>query len=371
MKETVLYRGACCVAAHPEAFALGSRALLVTGRRSAAESGALADVTGLLSRLGIYFTVFDRVSENPPLSDCRQAGRLAREAGADFVVGIGGGSALDAAKAIAVLAKDPDREEAAIFDSSVFKPALPVLAIPLTAGTGSEVNPFSVMTVGERKRSFSAPEALPRAAFLDPRYLKTLNPRYTVSTAVDAFCHCLESYLSPKSTPASEADALAGGAELWRLLTGRSFTPDGDDAAGLSEEDRLASLEAAAAAGRAITVTGTGFPHPLGYGLTLRYGTPHGFACGAFTGVYIERNLTVPLGRERLHRFAGALGTTPEQIARTIPALCPVSFALAPGEIAEMAALVSGAKNYRNAPYLLTDTEAVRILTDLFGRTNG
>ena len=80
-----------------------------------------------------------------------------------------------------------------------------LVAMLLSAGTGSEVNRYSVLTIGEKKLSFSTPDTLPRVAFLDPRYLRTLGREGTVSTALDAFCHCLESYLSPKSTPASES----------------------------------------------------------------------------------------------------------------------------------------------------------------------
>jgi len=367
MDNTTRYLGVDCLSRHADALLLGKRCLIVTGRTSAVKSGALAAVTAVLNRHDIPFTVYNGITENPLLAHCREAGEMGHAFGADFVVAIGGGSPIDAAKAASVLAVRPTMTEDELYDPSFPKPGLPIAAVPLTAGTGSEVNRYAVLTVGERKRSFSAPDILPRAAFLDPTFLKTLDPGYTVSTMLDAFCHCLESYLSPKSTPASEEAALRGGAVLFRLLTEHDFGPTEDDAAGLSLADREASLVAAADGGEAIKITGTGFPHPLGYGLTLRYGIPHGAACGAFIGAYVACNRRTERGAARLEAFAKHLGTTVDLIAAIIPALADVNLVLSPSEISTMIALVSGAKNYQNAPYVLTDEEGAAILTALFG----
>ena len=126
-------------------------------------------------------------------------------------------------------------------------------------------------------------------------------------------------------------------------------------------------LEGAACGGLALTVTGTGFPHPLGYGLSLYYGIPHGKACGCFTGKFIELNMTTEEGKERLTAFASLIGTTPERIAVVIPALSDVNLSLSEEEILDMISKVSGAKNYTNAPYVLTDEKAVEIMTELLG----
>ncbi len=368
MSNTRIYRGANCLSAHAAALNLGKKCLIVTGRTSAAKSGALRDVTTILNQWGIAFTIYNGITENPLYDSCREAGEKGNSFGAEFVIGIGGGSPLDAAKAAAVFACQPQITEADLYNPSVKKACLPILAIPLTAGTGSEVNSYSVLTIGEKKKSFSTPDTLPRAAFLDPRYSRTLNRDYTISTALDAFCHCLESYLSPQSTPESEENALRGGTLLWELLTTNAFHPNDRDAAGLTEEQRMAALEAAAYGGLAIKVTGTGFPHPLGYGITLRYGIPHGRACGAFIGCYIERNQEITEGQKRLTAFANALGTTPAMIAAVIPALADVNLSLTDDEIAAMAEKVSGAKNYANAPYRLNDEKAIAILAELFGQ---
>ena len=368
MNNTTIYRGANALTANASALNLGKKCLIVTGRTSAVKSGALRDVTAVLNELGIAFTAYNGITENPLYAHCREAGDMGREFGAEFVIGIGGGSPLDAAKAAATFACNPEIEEAALFDPTVEKPCLPIVAVPLTAGTGSEVNRYSVLTVGDKKKSFSTPHTLPAAAFLDPRYLRTLNAHYTVSTALDAFCHCIESFLSPKSTPESEENALRGGKLMWELLTQNDFRPNDRDAAGLTEEARMASLEGAACGGLAIKVTGTGFPHPLGYGITLRDGVPHGRACGAFIGAFIERNMTTEVGKARLTAFAEAIGSTPAMIAAVIPALADVNLSYSDEEIASMAEKVSGAKNYGNAPYVLDDETAVEILTELVGK---
>ncbi len=121
----------------------------------------------------IPFTVYNGITENPLYAHCREAGEMARDFGAEFVIGIGGGSPLDAAKAVAVFACNPEIEEAAIFNPTVEKPCLPIVAIPLTAGTGSEVNRYSVLTVGDKKKSFSTPDTLPVVSLFPARGFTT------------------------------------------------------------------------------------------------------------------------------------------------------------------------------------------------------
>ncbi len=372
MKNTTVFRGINCVKERFPISEIPAKCLIVTGKNSAVKSGALADVTEVLSGAGAEFTVYNGITENPFSDSCREAGKLGRDFGAELVIGIGGGSPLDAAKAAAVFAVNPDLSDSGLLTPGNITDALPVMTVPLTAGTGSEVNATAVMTVKDeagnlKKKSFSSPAVLPRCAFLDPRYLKTLNRTYTVSTAIDAFCHCYESFLSPKSTPESEQAALDGGRMIWQALVSNDFIPDENDAAGLSSETRMKMLEGAACGGRAIMTTGTGFTHPLGYGLSIRYGVPHGFACGAFTGKYTEYNMRIPCGKERIERFSEYIGTTPELIAEIIPALSDVNLTLGEQELLQLAAGASGAKNYKNSPAVIDDVDAEKILRALFG----
>lgn len=332
--------------------AAGRHALLVTGKSSARLSGALDDVTALLTKLNIKFTIFDGVTENPPILTCYEAGRIAHRAGVDFVIGIGGGSALDAAKAIAAFAANPTIEPTDIYDNEKRKnPTLPLFALPTTAGTGSEVNNYSVLTLagGKQKKTFKAADSWPRAAFVDPRYTASLPIGTAISTALDAFAHALESYLSPKSTVFSEQAALYAARLLYEVLSKAPTALDG--------ADREALSLAATVAGMAISVTGTGFPHPMGYSLTLLDGLPHGRACACFAGDYITYNQKTEAGALRIADFCGSIGTKPRVLAALLEGLADVDLRFTEDEIATRVELIAGAGNYQNSPYVLSKTE--------------
>lgn len=340
---------------------IGKKAMIVTGRSSARASGALDDVTRVLNAAGVPFVLFDRITENPPILTCLEGGRLAAREGVDFVIGIGGGSPLDAAKAIAAYAANPTIAAEEIYDDEKrTKPTLPLVGIPTTAGTGSEVNPYSVLTLqdGTHKKTFKAADAWFRTAFVDPRYTESLSHKTTVSTALDAFAHALESYLSPKSTVFSEHAALFAAARIWDVLSQSpaTFTPE-------MRDDLMA---ASCAAGMAISVTGTGFPHPMGYSLTLLDGVPHGRACAVFAADYIDYNEKTDEGKARIAAFAAAIGATPRVMKALLTGLADVSLSFTEEEIAQRVELIKGAKNYVNSPYVLSVEEMYDIYRRLF-----
>lgn len=349
---TRIVGGEYCLKQNAALLRQGKHALLVTGKTSARKSGVLDDLMPLLTQAGIYVTVFDQITENPLLETCYAGGQLAARCGADFVIGIGGGSPIDAAKAIAAFAANPAMGPLDLFEAERrLNPSLPILAIPTTAGTGTEANPYSIMTLpdGERKKTYSAPDSWARVAFLDPRYTATLPVSYTLSTALDAFAHALESFLSPKSTDVSEMMALYAASKIWGVI--------GDEPAVYTMEMRHELMAAACAAGIAISITGTGFPHPLGYSITLLDGIPHGAACALFDGDYLEANERTEVGREKLSRFYAALGTDGETLKTTLPRLSGVKLTFTEEEIDRRVKLISGAKNYVNSPYVLSVDE--------------
>jgi alcohol dehydrogenase len=356
-----LISGIDCIKKNKEILDLGSCALIVTGRSGARLSGALDDVCDTLNELGITYHIFDSIAENPPLETCFEGGRLASDVDADFVVGIGGGSAIDAAKAIAAFATNQQITMDEIFSTQRrINRALPIVAIPTTSGTGSEANSYSILSLpdGIRKKTFSASDSWPTISFLDPRYTYSLSNEQTMSTALDAFAHALESYMSPKSTEISAMLALYAANIIWHTVKDApaEYTPQ--------MHEKL--LCASCAAGIAISVTGTGFPHPLGYSLTMLDGIPHGRACAVFDGDYIRYNLRTAAGSERLKKFAAHIGEDIETIADRLPILADVKITLSEREISEHVDLICDAKNYHNSPYVISKEEMIEIYRSHF-----
>ena len=360
-----LKSGIGCVKENKSCFALGGHALLVTGRHAAKACGAQDDVIAVLDALGIAHTVYDCIGENPLMSVCHAGGQKAHEVGADFVIGIGGGSAMDAAKAIAAYAANPTLSGEALMTAARENRSLPIILIPTTAGTGSEVNPYAVLTLDgqDKKWTFKDFEqAYAKYAFLDARYTASLSEKYTLSCALDAFAHCAESYLSPKGDELSRLFAGYGARVLYAFI--RDFRA-GEP---ISLETREALLYASCAGGIAINKTGTGFPHPLGYNITLMRGVPHGAACGAFYREYLTYN---ECGDAALcQALYDAIGADSEEIKTVIPEKSDVHLTLDAETIAMFVDKVKGAGNYKNSPYVINEQEMTEIYTRLFGEGN-
>ncbi len=358
--------GRGCISAHSGELLIGSRAFIVTGKAGAKSSGALANVISVLDKNSVEYSIYSNVAANPPLLDAYEAGVIAREFRADYIIGIGGGSAMDAAKAIAAFAVNPEISPEEIFSvDKLSNGALPMILVPTTAGTGSEANPYSVLSLpdGERKKTYSSPYSWAKTAFLDPAYTESLSYSSTVSTALDAFAHALESYLSPKSNALSTMLAEYAAKKIWDVLT---QMPDE-----FTAEHRDMLCYASCAAGAAISITGTGFPHPLGYSLTMLAGIPHGRACAVFHGDYIEYNMKTESGAAKLNDLADAIGTTPRLMAEFLPGLADVDITLSESEIGEYVSLIKNAKNYTNSPYILNEEEMLAIYRKHFTRKRG
>lgn len=337
---------------------LGRRCLIVTGRTSAARSGALADATAALDRLGISYACFDGIGENPLLSACHAAGAAARSHGADFIFGIGGGSVLDAAKAIAIYASNPALAPAEIYRRVYDAPPLPVALIGTTAGTGSEVTGVSVLTndATGRKKSISGPDCYAAVAFCDPKYTASMPRSVTVSTALDAFAHAVEGYFTPACDGIHLLFAQHAIPLLYQGLCALAACDDVPAAL------RMPLYDGAIHAGLVINACGTAFPHPLGYVLTEHYGIPHGMACAAFFPAFLDR--CMQFAPEKTAAFF-EMTDTPDAVKATIAALTDlrgVRFSAA--EADAYAARWSDAipKNFTASPGGLTQEEAAKIL---------
>lgn len=275
---TRLFTGNDCLAKHKDALlSLGGTCLIVTGGVAATASGAMVDVERALDACGIAHSVWNGVTENPPVASCMEAGRLAAEQGATFVLGIGGGSSLDAAKAISVFAANPSLDEDGFYAKAWEHDPLPIALVGTTAGTGSEVTKVSVLTdAAARKHSIHDDRLYAAVAFGDSRHTHSCPPAVTLSCGVDILAHATESYFSHKADEISRAFAVRAVRLLMEPLMAACTQP------AITAEQRQQLYEASILGGLAINTTGTCFPHNVGYYLTENYGVPHGFASAIF-----------------------------------------------------------------------------------------
>ena len=345
--------------------ALGRRCLIVTGGKSAVLSGALSDVSDALESQGVDYSVYSGVGPNPLLSACREAGRIAGDEGADFLIGIGGGSALDAAKAAAVFAANPDFAPTDIY-TKPRKAVLPFVLIGTTAGTGSEVGKVSVLTNDEtgRKKSISGDDLYPVLTFADPRYTASMPFAVTVSTALDALSHASEGYFSSKCGDIPTLFAEKAVALIWEGLETLRATHEVPGPA-MREQLYYGSLYA----GITLAYCGTAFPHPLGYVLTENYGTPHGFACAAFLPAFLERAMRfMPARTERLR---ACMGTDLKGFAETVTDLTDLGgVRMTKAEIALQSERWSESvpNNFKFTPGGFTKEDAVQVLESVVGK---
>ena len=279
-----VYQEEGCVHSHAkEIGALGSRALIVTGRRSAKANGSQADVLAALSESGIPFDLFDEIEENPSVETVMKAAETGRKAGDDFVIGIGGGSPMDAAKAIGMLIRHTDYTWEDLYRADADSSSVPLVLIPTTCGTGSEVTGASVLTRHDKKTKMSLPHRIfADLALLDGKYLATASDAVLRNTSIDAMGHMFESWINVNATDFSRM-FVREGLRAWEMtkdvLLGRK-KPDTKD------YDRM--LYASCCAGMAIAHTGTAIPHGLSYILTYDLHMPHGAAIGYFQEGYLR-----------------------------------------------------------------------------------
>ena len=244
-------------------------AVLVCGRHFAAGAAKLQ------AESGVICAVFSGVEPNPRLSGAAEVMRLARAHQADAVIGVGGGSAIDTAKFAAACA--PGEKDAEYYYNTMEFPARPlkIFAVPTTAGTGSEVTQVSVISHGAEKKTINHPVFMPTAAIVDPALTRSVPPRTTMNTGLDALAHALEGYWSVNHQPISDLMAV----EAVRLIMENleQAYAHGDDLAA-REAMSMASL----LGGLSFALPKTAGVHACSYPLSEDCHLPHGEAC-AFT----------------------------------------------------------------------------------------
>ena len=277
----------------------GRRGLLVTSpsfvRRGVARE--LCDASG-----GTLRHVYSEVSANPDVTECDACVRLLKEHSCDFVVALGGGSVMDCAKAAATFCLTRHPAGHFLDAAAQIPPAhLPVIAMPTTAGTGSEVTCVAVLS--DHTRGIKAPLAsdgfYPAVAIVDPGLTYSLPPYITACTGFDALCHSIEAYWSRRHQPVCDALAVHAARLVLDNLADACARPD-DTAA----RERMA--EASLIAGLAFALPKTSSAHACSYPLTNMLGIPHGEAC-ALTITHFLR-LNAARGSDRPALLAKALG---------------------------------------------------------------
>lgn len=266
-----------------EIISFGSKPIIVTGKNSSRKNGSLNDILLILNKSDCPYVIFDDIEENPSVETVIKAASIGIDQEVDYVIGIGGGSPLDAAKAIALLLGEKTLNKEILYDATYKANPLPVVAIPTTCGTGSEVTGVSVLTVHEKRTKSSLPHRIfPKLALVDYKYLIDAPRNIIVNTAIDAMSHLVESYLVKTSSSYSDMivneGLLTWGKCIDALWNKRNFT----------EEDYMNLMHASTMGGMSIAHTGTAIPHSMSYSLTYELHIPHGIAVGYFLPGYIK-----------------------------------------------------------------------------------
>ncbi len=267
--------GAGSVTQLPEVVAsLGKKKVFIVTDPGVAAAGVLAKIEAILSSAGIESLSYAEIKPNPTTTLIDAAAKVGITGGVDCIVALGGGSSLDSSKGIALVVANPTFSSAK-FDYSITpdRPALPIIAIPTTSGTGSETNNWGVIDDPIRQCKFYVGDAstTPVAAILDPELTLGLPPRPTAGTGIDALTHAIESLTSKGSTPVSAAYAHQAVKLISRALP--IAVKDGQNV-----DARGDMLMGAHLAGLALTLSGLGLVHGIAHSVSAHVGAAHGEA---------------------------------------------------------------------------------------------
>lgn len=287
---TKLVFGQDCIQEYSELFSVyGKKAMIVSGKHSSKINGSQEDVSSALDKQNIEYIIFDKVMSNPTTKCCFEGAKIAKEFGVDFIVAIGGGSPMDAAKAIALLAEQEISEEQLLKGEFEHK-ALPVIAVPTTAGTGSEVTQYAILTndLVQSKTGVASEAIFPRIAFVDSKYMRDLSVEITINTAIDALSHAVEGILSVRSSVLSDTLAQESIELFSRCIQSLGEAKTRNSIETINNKIRDILAKCSTLAGMVIAQTGTTVVHAMGYSLTYFKAIDHGRANGLLLAQYLE-----------------------------------------------------------------------------------
>jgi len=278
--------------------------------RSARALGLLARIQALLGPRLVH--IIDDVQPNPDVAELRHAWTDSwhHHSDADTIVAVGGGSVIDTAKTLMVAPESLDFDDflAGLRSGSPWKPShvRRLIAIPTTAGTGSEMTPWATIwdKAAHRKLSLHLPETWPHTALVDAELMLGLPRAVTLQSGLDALSHSLEAIWNVNANPISDTFAIAAAQDILTTLPALMRQPD---SLALRADMALAAVKA----GMAFSNTRTALAHSISYEMTLRHGLPHGIACSFTLPLVLERAMGCDPGRDRV--LTKALGVPLEQ----------------------------------------------------------
>lgn len=380
---TKLLYGAGCLSALGGCALPGRKALLVTSAgQSAKRHGYLGRVEEQLTQAGVRAVLYDQITPNPTKAEVMAGAALCRKEGCDFVLGLGGGSSIDAAKAISVMARNPGDYWDYVSGGTgkgkaVPNAPLPVVAVTTTAGTGTEADPWTVTTNEEtqEKIGFGYEKTFPVLSVVDPELMVSVPPRLTAYQGFDALFHSTEGYLNRTASPISDLMAL----EAIRLI-GKSLPRAVRDGADLEARGDVALANTLS--GMVETLSGCISEHSIAHAMSAYHPKlPHGAALIAISKAYYQKLIRLGTCRERMAAMARALGKSdaerPEDFLTALDALqkeCSVdglalsSFGMSPEEFP---ALTRNAREtmgglFEVDPVAVSDGDVLEILSDAF-----
>lgn len=258
-------------------------------------------VTDLLDKEGLPYEIYSEIKANPTIENVQGGVAAFKNSGADYIIAIGGGSSMDTSKAIGIIIANPAFEDVRSLEgmSATTKPAVPIFAIPTTAGTAAEVTINYVITDVEKKRKFVCvdPHDIPVVAFVDPDMMSSMPKGLTASTGMDALTHAIEGYTTKGANTITDMFNLKAIELIAQSLRGAvENTPEGREGMALGQY----------LTGMGFSNCGLGIVHSMAHGLGALYDTPHGVANAIILPTVMEYNKDA-VG-EKLRNVAKAMG---------------------------------------------------------------
>lgn len=298
------YHGAGAIAAIvTEAQARGFHKALVCSDPSLIKFGVTAKVTDLLDSAGLAYAIFSDIKANPTIENVQTGVAAFREAGADYLIAIGGGSSMDTAKAIGIIINNPEFSDVRSLEgvAPTKKPSVPIIAVPTTAGTAAEVTINYVITDVQKNRKMVCVDVhdIPVVAVVDPDMMSTMPAGLTAATGMDALTHAIEGYITAGAWEMSDMFHLKAIEIIARSLRAAvKNDPKGREEMALGQY----------IAGMGFSNVGLGIVHSMAHPLGALYDTPHGVANAIILPTVMEYN--APATGEKYRHIAAAMGVS-------------------------------------------------------------